>query len=421
MRNLIKSFRIKSALFTFGIATVTAIPTIIPEAVIAQVTVPTTNSRQNIATSRYFSDVKADYWARPFISALTERNIITGFPDGTFKPEQPVSRAEFAAMIQKAFNQNPVRELSRGGFKDVPADYWAISAIQEAYETGFMSGYPGNFFFPNQQIPKVQAIVALTNGLGLTSNDTASLASYYTDVNAIPNYAVDEVTAATRANLVVNYPQVRQLNPLQPLTRAEAAAYLYQALVRQGQLQPLASNVPATNYIVGRAIGGTQASNDVFSVAASNSSFTTFTSLLKTSGLADILQTPGSFTIFAPTNQAFAALPVETLRQLQLPENRETLIRILSYHVVPKQLTANELSSGEFKTLGDNPVNVQTNTDGNQISVNNAQVVQPNIQASNGIIYAINTVLIPPNLPQSQQPQPQQQGTNQYIKLNVFR
>jgi uncharacterized surface protein with fasciclin (FAS1) repeats len=132
-------------------------------------------------------------------------------------------------------------------------------------------------------------------------------------------------------------------------------------------------------------------------------SFTTFTSLLKTSGLAGILQTPGSFTIFAPTDQAFAALPVETLRQLQLPENRETLIRILRYHVVPRQLAANELSSGEFKTLGDNAVNVQVNTGANpnQISVNNAQVVQPNIQASNGVIHAINTVLIPPNLTQS--------------------
>lgn len=397
--------RVKSTFLAFGALgaiTTTAVSTIINQPAKAQV-IPSADPSQNIAIARYFSDVKTNYWARPFISALTQRNIITGFPDGTFRPEQPVSRAEFAAMIQKAFNQNSVRQLSTGGFRDVPADYWAISAIQEAYETGFMSGYPGNFFFPNQQIPKVQAIVALTNGLNLTANDTASLASYYTDVNAIPNYAADKVAAATRANLIVNYPEVRQLNPLQPLTRAEAAAHLYQALVRQGKLQPLASNIPAANYIVG-TIGGTQAANNVFSVTASNNSFTTFTSLLKTSGLAGILETPGSFTIFAPTDQAFAALSPETLRQLQLPENRETLIRILRYHVVLKQLTANELSSGEIKTLGDNPVNVQVNTGANQISVNNAQVVQPNIQASNGVIHAINTVLIPPNLTQSQQP-----------------
>lgn len=407
MRSLLNLSSIKSTLLAFGVVTINVVSTAIAEPAKDRVAAPTTSRSQNIAIARYFSDVKVDYWARPFISALTERDIITGFPNGTFKPEQPVSRAEFAAMIQKAFNQNPVRKLSTGGFRDVPSDYWAISAIQEAFETGFMSGYPGNFFFPNQQISKVQAIVALNNGLGLTANGTANLAGYYTDVNSIPNYAADKVAAATRANLIVNYPEVRQLNPLQPLTRAEAAAHLYQALVRQGKLQPLASNVPAANYIVG-TVASTQAANNVFSVAASNSSFTTFTSLLKTSGLAGILETPGSFTIFAPTDQAFAALPVETLRQLQLPENRETLIRILRYHVVPRQLTTNELSSGEFKTLGDNPVKVQVNTSDNQISVNNAQVVQPNIQASNGVIHAINTVLIPPNLTQNQQLQPQQ-------------
>ncbi|MBW4511526.1 MAG: S-layer homology domain-containing protein [Scytonematopsis contorta HA4267-MV1] len=401
MHSSFNRYIIKSTLLAFGIVTAAVVSTTNTKQALAQVIVPTTNPNHNIATARYFSDVKTDYWARPFIAALTEKNIITGFPDGTFRPEQPVSRAEFAAMIQKAFNQNPVRQLNAGEFRDVPAGYWGTSAIQEAYESGFMSGFPGNFFFPNQQIPKVQAIVALTNGLGLTTNDTANLASYYTDVNAIPNYATDEVAAATKANLIVNYPSVRQLNPLKALTRAEAAAHLYQALVKQGQLQPLASNVPAANYIVGRTIGSTQSVNDIVSIAASYNSFTTLTSLLKTSGLAGILDEPGSFTFFAPTDQAFAALPVETLRKLQLPENRETLIRILSYHLVPKELTVNEFVSGELKTFGNSPVNITVNKDANQIRVNNAQVVQANIQASNGIIHAINTVLIPPLLNQS--------------------
>ncbi len=96
-------------------------------------------------------------------------------------------------MIQKAFNQNPTRQLSQGGFRDVPASYWAGSAIQEAYETGFMSGYPNNNFLPNQQIPKVQAIVALTNGLGLNAGDTTInvLSTYYSDASEIPADAVN--------------------------------------------------------------------------------------------------------------------------------------------------------------------------------------------------------------------------------------
>lgn len=179
--------------------------------------------------------------------------MIAGFPDGTFRPEQPVSRAEFAAMIQKAVNPNPVRQVSPSGFADVPADYWAAPAITAAYEGRFMDGYPNNTFQPAQEIPKVQAITALANGLGLTPSQPAVniVSTYYTDATQIPSYGLAPVAAATQANLVVNYPDVRKLNPQAPLTRAEAAAHLYQAKVRLGQAQPLPVNVAAANYIVG--------------------------------------------------------------------------------------------------------------------------------------------------------------------------
>ncbi|AFY48532.1 secreted/surface protein with fasciclin-like repeats [Nostoc sp. PCC 7524] len=387
-------------LLALGLAAATVAPLTISSVVLAQNTAPYTVAATN------FSDVSADFWARPFIEALAERNVISGFPDGSFKPSQAVSRAEFATMIQKAFNQQPVRQLSASGFTDVSANFWAASAIQEAYETGFLTGYPGNVFLPNQQIPKVQAIVALTNGLGLQATDSATgvVNTYFTDASAIPNYAVNDVAAATQANVVVNYPNVRQLNPLEPLTRAEAAAILYQALVKQGQAQPLASNVTAAEYIVGRTASNAQTGNDIVSVAASSNSFTTLTSLLKTAGLADILQQPGPYTVFAPTDQAFAALPAGTIQQLQQPQNRPLLIQILRYHVVPGQLTANQLSSGELKTVESAPVNIKVDTATNQVAVNEARVVQSDIQASNGVIHAINEVLIPPNLT-SQQPQ----------------
>ncbi|MCG6133893.1 MAG: S-layer homology domain-containing protein [Nostoc sp. LLA-1] len=367
-------------------------------------TTPTPTTPAPAATVN-LSDIGSDYWARPFIQALAERNVVSGFPDGTFRPNQPVSRAEFAAMIQRAFDRQSVRQLSPGGFTDVPAGFWAASAIQEAYETGFMSGYPGNVFLPNQQIPKVEAIVALTNGLGLQAGENPSgvLNTYFTDASAIPNYAVNSVAAATQANIVVNYPNVNQLNPLQPLTRAEATAILYQALVRQGQMQALATNVPAANYIV-RGAGDTQTAQDIVSLAAASESFTSLTALLQTAGLASILQQPGPYTVFAPTDEAFAALPPGTLEELQLPENRELLIKILRYHVVPGELTANQLSPGELKTFEEVPVNIQIDSATNQIAVNEANVIQPNVQASNGVIHVINEVLIPPNLGVTQQP-----------------
>lgn len=370
-----------------------------------------------------FSDVAPDFWARPFIQALAQRNIITGFPNGTFRPQQPVRRAEFAAMIAKAFDQEQVRQLAESGFRDVKSDYWAASEIEEAFQTGFMVGYGGTLFFPEQPIPRAQAITALANGLRLSADGTPAeiLRSYYQDVGWIPAYAINPIAAATQANIVVNYPNIRALNPLQNLTRAEAAALLYQALVRQGKIEPLANNVAATNYIVGRNNAVNQTTSTTTSTSNNGSStstttsttsttepgdiyalstlnFTTLSSALKTAGLADTLKGKGPYTVFAPTDEAFAALPKETLNQLLQPENRETLARILRYHVVSGELTTDELNRGELKTLAQRPVNIQINPGTNQIAVNDASVTQPNIQASNGVIHAINEVLIPPDI-----------------------
>jgi hypothetical protein len=184
-----------------------------------------------------FSDVSSSYWAKDFIGALSQRDIIAGFPDGTFRPDSPVTRAQFAAMLRKAnnsFNKSAIR--SGTSFIDVPSSYWASSAIQSAYTTGFMAGYPGNVFRPEQNIPREQVLVSLANGLDYTSSAaTSSVLNYYNDASSISNYARDPIAAATDNQLVVNYPNLTTLNPLRNATRAEVAAFIYQALVKQGQ------------------------------------------------------------------------------------------------------------------------------------------------------------------------------------------
>ncbi|MEH2285491.1 MAG: fasciclin domain-containing protein [Nostoc sp.] len=412
MSSLFRWSSTKVALLVLGMTAATISPIVISAPASSQTPVPSATpspATPSPTSTVNLSDVSSDYWARPFIQALAENNVISGFPDGTYRPNQPVTRAEFAALIQKAFsNQNRVRQLSAGGFSDVPANYWAASAIQNAYEIGFLAGYPGNLFKPNQEIPRVQGIVALSTGLGLTGGDTSTLSTYYNDASAIPQYAVGSVAAATVGNLVVNYPDIKQLNPQQSLTRAEAAALLYQALVKQGRLQPIASNLPASQYVV----AGTPVGTDIVSLAASSNSFTTLTSLLKTAGLTDILQQPGPYTVFAPTNEAFAALPAATLEQLQQPENKEALVKILRYHVVPGAVTASQLSAGELTTDEGRPVNIKIDSANNQVSVNNARVLQADVKASNGIIHAINQVLIPPDVNISQLNQPPTGTTN---------
>ncbi|MBW4540117.1 MAG: S-layer homology domain-containing protein [Myxacorys chilensis ATA2-1-KO14] len=279
-----------------------------------------------------FPDTK-NYWAQPFIAALAERNIVTGYPDGTYRPNQTVDRDEFAAIVRKAFSQQRDRQIPSGSaFKDVPKGNWAAPAIEEAYETGFMSGYPSGNFRPQQPVSRVEALVSLARNLSLkdesaanrtpaaaaiaankaqakptaaqpsnrparrqivlpfaalalmqpfvtprsaqaapasapsastpvnqksaarnsanTQQSAAILKQYYTDANRIPKYAVSSVAEATRSGIVVNYPNRKVLNPTQPATRGEIAAFMHQALVDSGKIQPLPQNQAAAKYVV---------------------------------------------------------------------------------------------------------------------------------------------------------------------------
>jgi parallel beta-helix repeat protein len=186
-----------------------------------------------------FRDVTAGYWAKTYIEALASKNIIAGFPDGTFKPNDPVTRAQFAAIVTKAFAQTqPKREATN--FSDVNSKFWAYDAIRTAYRLGFVSGYPDRTFKPQQKIPRVQALVSLSSGLNLTASNQNVL-SFYSDAAQIPSYATGPVAAATTKLLVVNYPNAKQLNPNREATRAEVAAFVYQALVSSGQFQAVPS------------------------------------------------------------------------------------------------------------------------------------------------------------------------------------
>jgi hypothetical protein len=187
-----------------------------------------------------FSDVPQDFWASAFIAALAQRNIISGYPDNTFRPEQPVTRAEFAAMVEKAFPSGS--STPSLGFTDLPKNYWGTTAIGQAIQSGFMRGYPNNQFRPDQSIPKEQVLVALTAGLKLPTPPSPQQAvSIYQDAKTISAYAVPAIAAATRANLVVNHPDSNALTPQLTTSRAEAAATVYQALVQRQQAFPIQS------------------------------------------------------------------------------------------------------------------------------------------------------------------------------------
>lgn len=192
------------------------------------------------ASAVKFSDVPNNFWARPYIASLTTKGIFKGSPNGTFRPDQTMTRAEFAVLLEKAFEEKPT--IKPPNFKDVPSGSSVSPAIKQIATTGFLRGYPGNIFRPKQEIPKVQVLVALANGLELKQPpNPEKVLQTYQDAGQIPKYATKPVAAATQAGIVLNYPDTKSLNPNKPATRAEVAALVYQALVKAGKAEKVSS------------------------------------------------------------------------------------------------------------------------------------------------------------------------------------
>jgi len=177
-----------------------------------------------------FPDIQR-HWAEVFIQGLLNRNLIRGYDDGTFRPDRPMTRAQFAAVIQSAFQPSPQRTTKP--FRDVPPTHWAAQAIQTAYRGGFLSGFPDGSFGPDNGLLRVQIWVALVHGLNLLPRQSGqpNLLARYLDRQTIPDYALEPVAKATQLKLVVNAPNIQRLNPNQVATRAEISAVVYQTLV----------------------------------------------------------------------------------------------------------------------------------------------------------------------------------------------
>ncbi|MGD1950559.1 MAG: S-layer homology domain-containing protein [Leptolyngbyaceae cyanobacterium] len=185
-----------------------------------------------------FQDVPDDYWAKPYIDALSERLVVDGLADGTFAPDEPVTRAQLASAIARAFPLSD--EEAAIAFSDIEAGYWATDDIDEAVKGGFMTGFPDERFQPNLAVPRAQVLTALVTGLGsIIPENPETVVARYGDDAQIPGWAVGKMAAATESNIVVNYPNLESLNPNQPATRAEVAAMIYQTLAAQGRVDAI--------------------------------------------------------------------------------------------------------------------------------------------------------------------------------------
>jgi uncharacterized surface protein with fasciclin (FAS1) repeats len=135
------------------------------------------------------------------------------------------------------------------------------------------------------------------------------------------------------------------------------------------------------------------AANDIVAVAAGAGSFNTLVAAVKAADLVETLQSAGPFTVFAPTDEAFAKLPEGTVEDLLKPENKEKLAAILTYHVVPGKVMAADVRTMKAKTANGQELSI-TVADG-KVMVDNANVVKTDVEASNGVIHVIDAVVLP--------------------------
>ena len=152
--------------------------------------------------------------------------------------------------------------------------------------------------------------------------------------------------------------------------------------------------IAATTGFFGIASAETKTTgNDIVAVASSAGNFNTLVAALKAAGLVETLRGPGPFTVFAPTDEAFAKLPKGTVENLLKPENKDKLVAILTYHVVPGKVMAADVTTMKAKTVNGQELNVKV-ADGT-VTVDNAKVIKTDVVTSNGVIHIIDTVVMP--------------------------
>ena len=134
---------------------------------------------------------------------------------------------------------------------------------------------------------------------------------------------------------------------------------------------------------------------DIVAVASATEGFSTLVAALTAGGLVETLQGAGPFTVFAPTDAAFAALPAGLLEKLLLPENKDVLVSILTYHVVPGMVMSADIMAGDVATVEGSNVKLDT---ASGVKVNDATVTTADVAASNGVIHVIDAVIVPPTV-----------------------
>lgn len=195
---------------------------------------PPTPTPAPVDTSKVAPDTRG-HWAESYVATLSNRGVIGGFPDGSFRPNDYITRAQFAAIATRALDLPPASY--RNNFRDLPSTHWGANAIASASSAGLIAGFPDGTFRPEDQITRAQALVILANALRNASSDMSAL-NQYSDAAAVPAWARPSVAKAASAGIIVSYPNPAMIRPTSLATRADVAALTYQTMASLGESLP---------------------------------------------------------------------------------------------------------------------------------------------------------------------------------------
>lgn len=196
------------------------------------------------ANAFQFPDVASDHWAAKQIEILTDKGVIVGYPDGTFKPDDNVTRAEFASMAIKALGQEHTKVAQPVTFTDITPEYWAYDSIQKAlYFDLISSEKDGSLFRPDDSVSRAEATTVAVNALTTEQISEAKarevLSKKYADADSLPADFIIPAGKSEILNMIVVMPgsDKPKLEPTRPATRAEVAAILYN-MMEEAKLNP---------------------------------------------------------------------------------------------------------------------------------------------------------------------------------------
>ncbi len=187
-------------------------------------------------TSCSFPDVPQGYWAACDIDKLAINDVVVGYPDGMFKPNRNISRAEFATMLVKGFNLDDCGTPQANLFKDVPMNNWANAAIAKAVDEDLLAGYPNGKFEPNHPVTRVEALTTIAKGMtcDIDKCKADEILSKYADGNTVPDWARIPVAKSLENGALKDMPNPNMIMPNREASRAEVASMMQTVRVALG-------------------------------------------------------------------------------------------------------------------------------------------------------------------------------------------